>query len=125
MESLALFVVILLIILALAGPLAYKLSKYKPNNIILKSLKRLIQGFMLIAGAGVAGVFLFSGMPLLLRGMGLAVEIIVYLAIRREYFPNFKISRKIMEVFSDKEEAVGPGGQVEPGEPVEPGDFAG
>jgi len=102
MESLALLVVILLIVLALAAPLAYWLSKYKPRNFILKIIKRLIQAAMLLSGFVVATVFLFSSMPPLLRSMGLVVEVIVYLTLRREYFPQFKFRVKIRQILSGK-----------------------
>jgi len=98
MASLAMFVLVLLVILALAGPSAYMLTRYKPKNIVLKIGKRALQTILLIAATLVSPVFLFSSMPILLRLTGLIVLILVFMTIKKEYFPGFSLSRKIISL---------------------------
>jgi hypothetical protein len=94
MASLAMFVLVLLVILALAGPSAYLLARYKPRNMISKIAKRVLQAILLIAATLVSPVFLFSSMPILLRLAGLVVLILVFMTIKKEYFPGFNLSKK-------------------------------
>jgi hypothetical protein len=98
MASLAMFVLVLLVILALAGPSAYMLTRYKPKSIILKIAKRVLQTILLIAATLVSPVFLFSSMPILLRLAGLIVLILVFVTIKKEYFPWFSLTRKIISL---------------------------
>lgn len=88
-------VLVLLIVLALAGPLAYFLTKFKPKNLMIKLLKRIVQSVLLVAAIVVAPIFLFSTMPLLLRLAGLVVLVVVFMTIRKEYFPGFSVINKI------------------------------
>ena len=96
MASLAMFVLVLLVILVLAGPSAYLLARYKPKSVILKIAKRVLQAILLIAATLVSPVFLFSSMPILLRLAGLIVLILVSMTIKKEYFPELSLTRKII-----------------------------
>lgn len=62
---------------------------------MIKLLKRIVQSVLLVAAIVVAPIFLFSTMPLLLRLAGLVVLVVVFMTIRKEYFPGFSVINKI------------------------------
>ncbi len=106
MESLAIVVVVLFLIALLAGPIAIALSsrfvksrletKASLAIVILNLLRKLLH-LILVAFGNLIGVQLLfiSGLPLIPRVIGLFSVVTCYIALRREYFPEFFFFREL------------------------------
>jgi hypothetical protein len=106
MESLAIVVIFLFLIAILAGPLSIALSsravKSRLNSqaslgvVILNLIRKAIH-LILVAFGNLVGVqFMFiAGLPLLPRLVGLFSVVTCYIALRREYFPEFFFFREL------------------------------
>jgi signal transduction histidine kinase len=100
MESLAFIVIFLFLIAVLAGPLSIALSSQALKSrldsqaslsIVILNLIRKAIHLILVAFGNLVGVqFIFiAGLPLLPRAVGLFSVVTCYIALRREYFPEF------------------------------------
>ena len=100
MESLAAFVAILFLVDILAGPIAIALtwqrlvnaitSQSKKVSLVLTIIRRLLHGFLITIGAFVGTWLCFIAVtPAKLFGLFSLVT--SYIALRREYFPDFHI----------------------------------
>ena len=100
MESLAAFVAILFLVDILAGPIAIALtwqrlvnaitSQSKKVSLVLTIIRRLFHGFLITIGAFIGTWLCFIAVtPAKLFGLFSLVT--SYIALRREYFPDFHI----------------------------------
>jgi hypothetical protein len=100
MESLAVFVAILFLTDILAGPLAIALtwhklvkaisSKSKNVSLVLTIIRRLLHGFLITIGVFIGAWLCFIAVtPAKLFGLFSLVS--SYIALRREYFPDFHL----------------------------------
>jgi hypothetical protein len=100
MESLAVFVAILFLTDILAGPIAIALtwhklvkaisSKSKNVSLVLTIIRRLLHGFLITIGVFIGAWLCFIAVtPAKL--FGLFSLITSYIALRREYFPDFHL----------------------------------
>jgi hypothetical protein len=106
MESLAIVVIFLFLIAILAGPISIALSSRAVKSrldsqaslgvVILNLIRKAIH-LILVAFGNLVGVqFMFiAGLPLLPRAVGLFSVITCYIALRREYFPEFFFFREL------------------------------
>ncbi len=106
MESLAIVVVFLFLIAILAGPISIALSSRAVKSrldsqaslgvVILNLIRKAIH-LILVAFGNLVGVqFMFiAGLPLLPRAVGLFSVVTCYIALRREYFPEFFFFREL------------------------------
>ena len=106
MESLAIVVIFLFLIAILAGPISIALSSRAVKSrldsqaslgvVILNLIRKAIH-LILVAFGNLVGVqFMFiAGLPLLPRAMGLFSVVTCYIALRREYFPEFFFFREL------------------------------
>jgi hypothetical protein len=106
MESLAIVVIFLFLIAILAGPLSIALSSRAVKSrldsqaslgvVILNLIRKAIH-LILVAFGNLVGVqFMFiAGLPLLPRLVGLFSVVTCYIALRREYFPEFFFVREL------------------------------
>ena len=92
MESLAMFVAILLLIAFLAGPLAIALSAVRGKSLVLNIVRKILHG-LFVALSLFVGLIFFSNpdLPFVVNLIGLFGLIMGYIALRREYFPEVKI----------------------------------
>ena len=100
MESLAVVVVILFLIDILAGPMAIALtwqrlinaitSQSKGVSTVLTIIRRLLHGFLVTLG-GFIGTWLCFIAVTPAKLFGLFSLIASYIALRREYFPDFHL----------------------------------
>lgn len=106
MESLAVVVIFLFLIAILAGPLAIalssptvksRLSSQASLGVVILNLIRKAMHLVLVAFGNLVGVqFMFiAGLPLLPRAVGLFSVVTCYIALRREYFPEFFFAREL------------------------------
>jgi hypothetical protein len=110
MESLAIVVIFLFLIAILAGPLSIALSSRAVKSrldsqaslgvVILNLIRKAIH-LILVAFGNLVGVqFMFiAGLPLLPRLVGLFSVVTCYIALRREYFPDFFFARDLLAKF--------------------------
>jgi hypothetical protein len=100
MESLAVFVAILFLTDILAGPIAIALtwhklvkaisSKSKNVSLVLTIIRRLLHGFLITIGVFIGAWLCFIAVtPAKLFGLFSLVS--SYIALRREYFPDFHL----------------------------------
>jgi len=100
MESLAAFVAILFLTDILAGPIAIALtwqklvkaisSKSKKVSLVLTIIRRLLHGFLITIGVFIGAWLCFIAVtPAKL--FGLFSLITSYIALRREYFPDYHL----------------------------------
>lgn len=100
MESLAVFVAILFLTDILAGPIAIALtwqrlvnaitSKSKNVSLVLTIIRRLLHGFLITIGVFIGTWLCFIAVtPAKLFGLFSLVT--SYIALRREYFPDFHL----------------------------------
>ena len=100
MESLALFVAVLFLIDILAGPIAIALtwhklvkaisSKSKNLSLVLTIIRLLLHGFLITIGVFIGAWLCFIAVtPAKLFGLFSLVT--SYIALRREYFPDFHL----------------------------------
>lgn len=106
MESLAIVVIFLFLIAILAGPISIALSSRAVKSrlhsqaslgvVILNLIRKAIH-LILVAFGNLVGVqFMFiAGLPLLPRAVGLFSVVTCYIALRREYFPEFFFFREL------------------------------
>jgi hypothetical protein len=106
MESLAIVVIFLFLIAILAGPISIALSSRAVKSrldsqaslgvVILNLIRKAIH-LILVAFGNLVGVqFMFiAGLPLLPRAIGLFSVVTCYIALRREYFPEFFFFREL------------------------------
>jgi hypothetical protein len=116
MESLAVVVAILFLIDILAGPMAIALTWQKLINAItsqsksvspvLTIIRRLLHGFLVTLG-GFVGTWLCFIAVTPAKLFGLFSLITSYIALRREYFPDFHLLAIIANKFGIRK--VGPG----------------
>jgi hypothetical protein len=96
MQDLALFVSILLLILIIFGPIAILIARIKTQSLFLLILKRIFQFLFISVGTFVGLIFVTNrSLPFLLRVLGLITISLCYIALRNEYFPNFKILERL------------------------------
>jgi hypothetical protein len=106
MESLAIVVIFLFLIAVLAGPISIALSSravksrldsQAPLGVVVLNLIRKAIHLILVAFGNLVGVqFMFiAGLPLLPRAVGLFSVVTCYIALRREYFPEFFFFREL------------------------------
>lgn len=107
MESLAIVVIFLFLIAVLAGPISIALSSRAVKSrldsqaslgvVILNLIRKAIH-LILVAFGNLVGVqFMFiAGLPLLPRAVGLFSVVTCYIALRREYFPEFFFARDLV-----------------------------
>jgi hypothetical protein len=93
MESLAYLVVIILMTFILAGPIALLLTLAKPKNKVLKIIKRIFQGIVLLLMFVASLDFLFK----LFWALGVYGFAMIYLTLAREYFPKKHILRELIK----------------------------
>lgn len=110
MESLAIVVVMLFLIALLAGPLAILLSmrsllswfdsKSSIGFTILGFFRKAVHLILVTLGT-LLGVqfFLIAGLPLIPKVIGLFAISTCYIALRREYFPDFLFVRDLFAKF--------------------------
>jgi hypothetical protein len=108
MESLAIVVIFLFLIAVLAGPISIALSSRAVKSrldsqaslgvVVLNLIRKAIH-LILVAFGNLVGVqFMFiAGLPLLPRAVGLFSVVTCYIALRREYFPEFFFFRELRE----------------------------
>jgi hypothetical protein len=106
MESLAIVVIFLFLIAILGGPISIALSSRAVKSrldsqaslgvVILNLIRKAIH-LILVAFGNLVGVqFMFiAGLPLLPRAIGLFSVVTCYIALRREYFPEFFFFREL------------------------------
>ena len=106
MESLAIVVIFLFLIAVLAGPISIALSSRAVKSrldsqaslgvVILNLIRKAIH-LILVAFGNLVGVqFMFiAGLPLFPRAVGLFSVVTCYIALRREYFPEFFFFREL------------------------------
>jgi hypothetical protein len=106
MESLAIVVIFLFLIAVLAGPISIALSSRAVKSrldsqaslgvLVLNLIRKAIH-LILVAFGNLVGVqFMFiAGLPLLPRAVGLFSVVTCYIALRREYFPEFFFFREL------------------------------
>ena len=106
MESLAILVIFLFLIAILAGPISIALSSRAVKSrldsqaslgvVVLNLIRKAIH-LILVAFGNLVGVqFMFiAGLPLLPRAVGLFSVVTCYIALRREYFPEFFFFREL------------------------------
>jgi hypothetical protein len=106
MESLAIVVIFLFLIAVLAGPISIALSSRAVKSrldsqaslgvVVLNLIRKAIH-LILVAFGNLVGVqFMFiAGLPLLPRAVGLFSVVTCYIALRREYFPEFFFFREL------------------------------
>ena len=106
MESLAIVVIFLFLIAILAGPISIALSSRAVKSrldsqaslgvVVLNLIRKAIH-LILVAFGNLVGVqFMFiAGLPLLPRAVGLFSVVTCYIALRREYFPEFLFFREL------------------------------
>jgi hypothetical protein len=100
MESLALLVAILFLVDILAGPIAIALtwqrlvnainSKSKNVSLVLTILRRIVHGFLITIGLFI-GTWLSYIAVTPAKLFGIFSLITSYIALRREYFPDFHL----------------------------------
>lgn len=116
MESLAVFVAILFLTDILAGPIAIALtwhklvkaisSKSKNVSLVLTIIRRLLHGFLITIGVFIGAWLCFIAItPAKLFGLFSLVT--SYIALRREYFPDFHLLATIRNKLGIRK--VGPG----------------
>jgi hypothetical protein len=110
MESLAIVVIFLFLIAILAGPISIALSSRAVKSrldsqaslgvVILNLIRKAIH-LILVAFGNLVGVqFMFiAGLPFLPRAVGLFSVVTCYIALRREYFPDFFFARDLLAKF--------------------------
>jgi hypothetical protein len=103
-------VIFLFLIAILAGPLSIALSSRAVKSrldsqaslgvVILNLIRKAIH-LILVAFGNLVGVrFMFiAGLPLLPRLVGLFSVVTCYIALRREYFPDFFFARDLLAKF--------------------------
>ncbi len=92
MEGLAYLAVALMATVIFGGPVAILLTLIRPKNILLIIIKRILHGFVIPVPLILAFTFLLNlELPLPVRLIGLYGVTMVYIAIRREYFPDVRI----------------------------------
>ena len=128
MESLAVLVAVLFLIDLLAGPVALLLtwgkllrfisSQSKNVVLVLTVIRRIVHGFLVIMGV-LIGTWLTFIAVTPAKLFGLFSVVTSYIALRREYFPNFiifgnlfgKLGVKRKNGRSSGSDGHGPGGQ--------------
>lgn len=116
MESLAVFVAILFLTDILAGPIAIALtwhklikaisSKSKNVSLVLTIIRRILHGFLITIGVFIGAWLCFIAItPAKLFGLFSLVT--SYIALRREYFPDFHLLATIGNKLGIRK--VGPG----------------
>lgn len=109
MESLALLVAILFLIAIFAGPLAILLSSNRikgftestssPLFVLLSIARRFLHLLLILFGTVVGVQFgLLTDIPLGPRLIGLLSIATCYIALRREYFPDFYLLSRTLQV---------------------------
>ena len=92
MESLAKLVAFMLLTTLTSGPLAIALTLITDKNLLLKILRRILHGVLVMASLLFALIFsVNSEIPPAINLIGLFAFIMAYIALRREYFPDFRI----------------------------------
>ena len=106
MESLAIVVIFLFLIAILAGPISIALSSRAVKSrldsqaslgvVILNLIRKAIHLILVSFVNLVVVQFMFiAGLPLLPRAVGLFSVVTCYVALRREYFPEFFFFREL------------------------------
>ena len=96
MEGLAVIVMILFILAIFCGPIGIALARIKTKTFITLLIKRIFHGVFVALGT-VVGVqwLLIPGLPIAPRFIGLTALFTCYIAVRNEYFPNFKVLQRL------------------------------
>jgi len=116
MESLAVLVLILFLIDILAGPIAIALtlpklvnaisSQSRSVSMVLTVFRRLLHGFLIIIGFFLGSWFVnIAELPAKLLGVFSIVT--SYIALRREYFPDFYLLANISNKLGIRKAAPG------------------
>ena len=116
MESLAVLVLILFLIDILAGPIAIALtlpklvnaisSQSRSVSMVLTVFRRLLHGFLIIIGFFLGSWFVnIAELPAKLLGVFSIVT--SYIALRREYFPDFYLLANISSKLGIRKAAPG------------------
>jgi len=105
MESLAVFVAILFLTDILAGPIAIALtwsklvnaitSQSKKVSLVLTIFRRLFHGFLIVIGLFIGTWLCFIAITPA-KFFGVFSVVTSYIALRREYFPNFFVVRNLL-----------------------------
>jgi hypothetical protein len=105
MESLAVFVAILFLTDILAGPIAIALTWSKLVNaitsqskkvvLLLTIIRRLLHGFLITIGLFIGTWLCFIAVTPA-KFFGVFSVVTSYIALRREYFPNFFVVRNLV-----------------------------
>ena len=97
MEGLAYLVVLLLMTVILGGPVAIGLTKIKTTNMFLTFIRRILHGLIVAASLAVGLSFLLNpGLPFIVHLIGLFGITMGYIASRREYFPDVRITAPLL-----------------------------
>ena len=98
MESLAKFVAFMLLTTITSGPLAIALTLIRDKNLLLKVLRRVLHGVLVTISLFFALIFSVNPeMPPVMKMIGLFALITGYIALRREYFPDFRIITPLLK----------------------------
>jgi hypothetical protein len=114
MESLAIIVAALFILGVISGPAAILIAKIKTKSLITLLIKRIFHGIFITMGTLVGAQWLLiPGLPIAPRLIGITSLCTTYIAMRNEYFPDFKITKRlgIKSGRSSGKDGHGPSGQ--------------
>lgn len=100
MQSLALFVAILMLMALLGGPIAIGLSAIKTDQPILNIIRKIFHGFFVTISLWIGMMFFFNpDVPLVAHLIGLYGLVMGYIASRREYFPDVRVVTPLLARF--------------------------
>ena len=92
MESLAVLVAVLFTTSIIAGPIAIGIARIKVRSPYLRIVKRSIQAVFVLLGVALGGQWiLLPSLPLFARILGIISLSMCYIALRLEYFPQFRL----------------------------------
>jgi|GEM_PF-424937 len=112
MESLAMFVVILMLSALLSGPVAIALTVIKTDSGILTFIRRIFHGLFVTMSLWIGMMFFLSqSMPFFARLIGLYALTTGFIASRREYFPDIKIVSQLFARFGIQPKTVNKSGE--------------
>lgn len=108
MESLVKLVAFMLLTTVSSGPLAIALTLITDKNLLLKVLRRVLHGVLVTISLFFALIFSVNPeMPPVMKVIGLFALIMAYIALRREYFPDFRITAPLLRKLGLRKDKAG------------------
>ncbi len=108
MESLVKIVAFMVLTALTAGPLAIALTLIANKKVLLMILRRILHGALVIVSLFFGLFFSFNPeMPPFIRVLGLFALTTGYIALRREYFPDFRIIMPLLSKLRLRNHRVG------------------